>query len=230
MCGRFLLAVEPAELQYAFPGFSFPQNLRPRYNVAPTQPALVIANDQLSRADFFLWGLIPSWAKDSTIGSRLINARAETLAEKPSFRNSYKNRRCLVISNGFYEWKQHTSGKGKTPYHIRMKNGKPFAFAGLWDVWRSPDGNEIKSFTIITTQPNELVGSIHTRMPVILPVEVLPIWLNPSPQKPEELQKFMVPFPSTEMLATPISSYVNNPANDGPECITEYANPIPGLN
>lgn len=230
MCGRFLLAVEPAELQYAFPGFSFPKDLKARYNVAPTQPSLVIANENSSKADYFLWGLIPSWAKDSAIGSRLINARAETLAEKPSFRNSYKNRRCLVITNGFYEWKQPTSGKGKTPYHIRMKSGKPFAFAGLWDQWHAPDGSEIKSFTIITTQPNDLVGSIHTRMPVILPSEIYPIWLDPAPQKTDELQKYLLPFPSQEMLATPVSSYVNNPANDGPECINDLAQPLSGLN
>ncbi len=140
MCGRFTLTVNPADLQEAFQNYSFPPKFAPRYNIAPTQPILAIPNDERHTADFFLWGLIPMWAKDPSIGSRLINARAETLAEKPSFRSSLKYKRCLILADGFYEWRTSPGGKVKTPYFIHMNDRKPFAFAGLWDSWNSPDG------------------------------------------------------------------------------------------
>src|SRR5258708_26621853 len=168
MCGRFSLTVDPAELQDAFRDYTFPEKFAPRFNIAPTQPVLAIPNDGRSRADFFVWGLIPSWSKEASIGNRLINARGETLGEKPSFRGGYKHKRCLIVANGFYEWKSKPMTKTKTPHFIHLKTREPFAFAGLWDEWHSPDGSEIRSCTIITTEPNELMAPIHDRMPVIL--------------------------------------------------------------
>lgn len=221
MCGRFLLAVDPAELQDTFPQFNFKNPIDPRFNIAPSQPVLVIPNDTSLSADYFLWGLIPSWAKDLSIGSRMINARAETLAEKPTFRGAYKYHRCLILTNGFYEWKTRTGSKVKVPFFIRLKNGKPFAFAGLWDEWHSTDGSQIKSCAIITTNPNALVADIHNRMPVILPPDAYTHWLDPSPRTSDSLQHLLIPYPADEMIASPVSTFVNNPANSGSECIAE---------
>ena len=221
MCGRFLLAVDPVDLQDAFPQFNFKDQITPRFNIAPTQPVLVVPNDPNLKSDYFLWGLIPSWAKDPSIGSRMINARAETLFEKPSFRGPYKYHRCVILANGFYEWQQRPGEKVKTPYFIRLKNGRPFAFAGLWDEWHSPDGSQIKSCTIVTTNPNSLVAPIHNRMPVILPSHTLLRWLDPSPIYNNSLEDLLTPYPAEEMVAAPVSSYVNNPANIGPDCILE---------
>ena len=223
MCGRFTLAVDPADMQAAFPNFVFPTELKPRYNIAPTQPVLVMPNDGKLTADYFIWGLIPMWAKDISIGSRLINARAETLAEKSSFRGSYKYKRCLIFSDGFYEWKTQAGSKLKLPYHIRLTSGEPFAFAGLWDEWHSPDGSQVKSCTIITTEPNALMAGLHTRMPVILPPAVYGDWLDPQPQKPEALQHLLGMYPAEAMTAHPVSTLVNSPNNDRPELIA----PIP---
>lgn len=223
MCGRFLLAVDPAELQEEFPDFSFPSSFEPRYNVAPSQPVMVIPNDDSKKADFFVWGLIPSWTKDPSIGMRLINARAETISEKPSFRGPFKNHRCLVLANGFYEWRQNPGEKTKTPFHIRLKNNRPFAFAGLWDEWHSSDGSLVKSCTIITTNPNKIVAPIHNRMPVILASKTSSIWLDPK-QPISDLQNLLIPYPSDEMEVSPVSAYVNNPANIGPNCIAGINN------
>jgi putative SOS response-associated peptidase YedK len=219
MCGRFTLTVDPAELQDAFPQFSFPQQYAPRYNIAPSQPILAIPNDGNAAADFFVWGLIPSWAKDPTIGSRLINARAETLGEKPAFRGAYKYRRCLIPSDGFFEWKQEPGSKLKTPHWIHLQSQLPFALAGLWETWQSPDGGLIKSATIITTEPNSLMAQLHNRMPVILHPNKYDQWLDTTAQRPESLQNLLVPFPAEEMAAHPVSTLVNSPANDRPECI-----------
>ena len=219
MCGRFLLAVDPADLQDSFPQFIFKNPLIQRFNIAPSQPVLVVPNDSSFVADYFVWGLIPSWAKDPSIGSRTINARAETVSEKPSFRGPFKYRRCLIFSNGFYEWQKQPGNNTKKPYFIRLKSGKPFTFAGLWDEWHSPDGSQVKSCTIITTNPNSLVASIHNRMPVILPSDKYPLWLEPSPQSLNTLQDLLISYPTDEMIASPVSSYVNNPANNGPDCL-----------
>ncbi|MFC2065019.1 SOS response-associated peptidase [Chloroflexota bacterium] len=220
MCGRFLLAVDPAEMQEAFPGFDFQDEIKPRYNIAPSQPVLVLPNDANRKPDYFTWGLIPSWSKDLSIGNRMINARAETLAEKPSFRGSFKYRRCLIPTNGFYEWKKRQNSKVKQPYLIHLKNGGIFAFAGLWDEKQTEDGSIIKTFTIITTSPNSLLSSIHNRMPVILNEKNYAEWLEPLPKSPSTLQQFLNPYPSELMTAIPVSTYVNNPVNDSPECIT----------
>ena len=219
MCGRFTLAADTEQLQKTFPQFSFPAQFAPRFNVAPTQPILAVANDGKSAADFFVWGLIPSWAKDPEIGNRLINARAETLAEKPSFRGSYRYKRCLIFADGFYEWKAQPGTKTKAPYFIRLASGLPFAFAGLWGTWDSPDGSQLNSATIITTEPNSLLATLHNRMPVILGNDTYTQWLDTAPQKPEDLQPLLKPFAADQMAAHPVSTLVNSPANDRPELI-----------
>jgi putative SOS response-associated peptidase YedK len=219
MCGRFTLTVDPADLQENFGEYKMLPQFAPRFNIAPTQPVLAIPNDGKQRADFFIWGLIPSWAKDPAIGNRLINARGETLAEKPSFRGSYKYKRCLILADGFYEWKVQPGTKVKVPYFIHMKNRQPFAFAGLWDEWHSPDGSQIRSCTIVTTEPNELMAPIHNRMPVILPSDAYAQWIDPAVRTPESLQLFIRPYPSEEMDAYPVSTLVNSPKNDRAECV-----------
>jgi len=223
MCGRFTLTADTEQLQKTFPQFSFPAQFAPRFNVAPTQPILAVANDGKNAADFFVWGLIPSWAKDPEIGNRLINARAETLAEKPSFRGSYRYRRCLIFADGFYEWKAQPGTKTKAPYFIRLASGLPFAFAGLWGTWDSPDGSQLNSATIITTEPNNLLATLHNRMPVILGNDTYTQWLDTAPQKPEALQPLLKPFSADQMVAHPVSTLVNSPVNDGPELIQPLA-------
>ncbi|MBE7435121.1 MAG: SOS response-associated peptidase [Anaerolineales bacterium] len=218
MCGRFTLTVDPAEIQDAFGNFTFPSQFASRYNIAPTQPVLAIPNDAKNKADFFVWGLIPSWAKDPSIGNKLINARGETLAEKPSFRGGFKYKRCLILADGFYEWKSPGGAKTKIPFFIHMKDRKPFAFAGLWDEWQSPDGS-LRTCTIITTEPNELMSSLHNRMPVILDPKDYDLWLDPAPQTPDKLIHLIKPFPADAMSAYPVSTLVNKPGNDRPECI-----------
>lgn len=219
MCGRFTLTVDPADLQEAFPETAFPPKYAPRFNIAPTQPVLAIANDGKNKADFFVWGLIPSWAKDPSIGNKLINARAETLAEKPSFRGGFKYKRCLILADGFYEWKTVPGTKTKIPHFIFLKSRKPFAFASLWDEWHSPEGGALRSATIITTEPNELMASIHNRMPVILSPSDYAQWLNPAPQTPADLQHLLRSFPADKMSAHPVSTLVNSPANDRAELV-----------
>jgi putative SOS response-associated peptidase YedK len=219
MCGRFTLTVDPASLQTAFPEFSFPAQTVSRFNIAPSQPVLVLPNDGKSTADYFIWGLIPMWAKDVSIGSRLINARAETLAEKSSFRGAYKYKRCLIFADGFYEWKSISGAKTKIPYFIHLKSRQPFAFAGLWDEWHSPDGSLIKSCTIITIEPNALMATLHNRMPVILSPDSYTPWLENAPQKPEALQNLLTQYPTSEMTAHPVSTLVNSPMNDRPELV-----------
>lgn len=217
MCGRFTLTTDPAELQDAFPEVAFPEQLAPRFNIAPGQPILVLANDGGRRADFFLWGLIPSWAKEPGIGRRLINARAETLAVKPAFRAAYRYRRCLVFADGFFEWR--LAGGRKIPYFVRLKSRRPFAFAGLWEMWHAPDGSVVYSAAIVTTQPNEVLTPLHDRMPVILEPQALALWLDPAPQSPTRLQPLLRPYPAGEMEVYPVSTLVNHPENEGPQVI-----------
>jgi putative SOS response-associated peptidase YedK len=219
MCGRFTLTVDPGQLQEAFPWVEIPEDLIRRYNIAPSQPAAVVPNDGKNRVDLHTWGLIPFWAKDPKIGNRMINARAETIAEKPSFKGSFKYKRCLVLADGFYEWQKIPGTKSKTPMYLRMKNKQPFAFAGLWDIWNSSDGSEIRSFTIITTEPNKLVAEIHNRMPVILPHSAYKDWLQEGENDQSILESYLQPYPAAEMEAYPVSKYVNSPQNDSPECI-----------
>ena len=166
------------------------------------------------------WGLIPSWADDPGIGARMINARSETVAEKPSFRRAFKERRCLIPADGFYEW-QRTSG-GKQPYYLRTKSGRPFAFAGLWESWDG-DGSEIHSCTILTTDANDLVGEVHHRMPVILPPGDYELWLDPDVREPGELLPLLAPYPANDMEVYQVSRRVNRPSNNDPDCVERVA-------
>jgi putative SOS response-associated peptidase YedK len=218
MCGRFTLTVSPEQLQDQFGLVEPPPpDLVPRYNIAPTQAVAVVTNSEERKLEIFQWGLIPSWAKDPKIGNKLINARAETLAEKPSFRTALKRRRCLVVADGFYEWKK--DGSRKIPMYITMEDGRPFGFAGLWEVWQPPDGSLLKTCTIITTAPNALTEQIHDRMPAILPPEAYDAWLKPGELPAEQVLPLLQPYDARRMRATPVSTRVNKPDFDSPECI-----------
>jgi putative SOS response-associated peptidase YedK len=190
----------------------------PRYNIAPTQPVLAayLDDDGQRGLTFFQWGLIPSWSKDVSLGAKMINARSETVAEKPAFRNAFKRRRCLIPADGFYEW-QKQNGK-KQPIYIHGTDGRPFALAGLWEVWQDPEGTRLQTCTILTTTPNELMAAIHDRMPVIIEPEDYATWLEPG-QNPDTALHLLRPYPAEKMAAYPVSTAVNNPRNDSPECI-----------
>ncbi|MCB1033456.1 MAG: SOS response-associated peptidase [Acidobacteria bacterium] len=217
MCGRYTLHT-PGETVAEIFDVTESVELAPRYNIAPTQEVAVVGlSHQGNRSlGFMRWGLIPSWAKDPSIGNRLINARSESAAEKPAFRSSFKKRRCLVPADGFYEWKK--VGDGKQPHYLRMKTGAPFAIAGLWARWHGGEGDPVQSCTLLTTTPNEVAGAIHDRMPVILPAAAYSSWLDPE-TPPEALQELLVPYPAEEMEAYPVHPMVGNPRNDTPKCI-----------
>ncbi|MER3492956.1 MAG: hypothetical protein C4323_11835 [Mastigocladus sp. ERB_26_2] len=220
MCGRFTLSVFPEVLTQIFEVEKVP-DFKPQYNIAPTQMVLVVLyNSEGHKREIqrLRWGLIPSWAKDQSMGARLINARAETVAEKPAFRRAFKRQRCLVVADGFYEWQQQ-DGK-KQPYYFRLSDGKPFGFAGLWEEWQSPKQEQIKSCTILTTQANELLQMVHDRMPVILQQENYDVWLDPQVHDVELLQPLLRPYPSEAMTSYPVTTLVNSPKNNSAECIT----------
>jgi putative SOS response-associated peptidase YedK len=219
MCGRFTL-FEPDKVLAKEFGVSGIPSLSPRYNIAPSQPvAAVRATPTASGREiaFLRWGLIPSWSKDPAIGNRLINARAETASEKPSFRNAFKRHRCLIPANGFYEWQRLE--RGKQPYFIRMRDERLFAFAGLWDRWESPGKGVIETCTILTTAANAVLAPIHDRMPVILPQADYDRWLDPALLNTDSLAPLLVPFPPEDMLAFPVSPRVNAPTVDDERCI-----------
>ena len=222
MCGRFTLTTSGDVVAEFFQLAEAPK-LAPRYNIAPTQPApVVLLDSQTGRRHLrlFRWGLIPPWAKDSSIGSRMINARAETVATKPAYRSAFRNRRCLIVTNGFYEWQDKPErGRRKQPHYICMNDGQVFAFAGLWERWASPDGSVIDSCTVITTEPNELVKPLHNRMPAILHSSDYDRWLAISGESPTQLQALLGPYPVAEMTAYPVGTQVNNPSFDSPVCI-----------
>ena len=215
MCGRYSLAADLEDIQQRFELFASDLTYSPRYNIAPTQPVLAVTNDEGRQPAYLRWGLIPSWAKSASVGNRLINARAETVAERPSFRTALASRRCLVIADGFYEWQR--VGNARRPMRIVMTSGEPFAFAGLWDSWRDPAGDIVRSCTIITTEPNELLRPIHNRMPVILPRELESFWLDDEVQDPFTLGDILSPYPAEAMQAYAVSSLVNRPSNESPE-------------
>jgi putative SOS response-associated peptidase YedK len=223
MCGRFSLGTPASVLVQQF-DLADLSAWTPRYNIAPTQEVLAVLKTRESssrRPRLLRWGLVPPWADDPRNGNRLINARAETVATKPAFRRAFRECRCLILANGFYEWQRQ--GRRKQPFHIRLRDGRPFAFAGLWEHWDAPDGSPVESCTIITTGPNDLIGQIHNRMPVILAPEDYDLWLDPSIQEVERLQSVLSPYPAEEMIAFPVSTRVNNPANDSPECLEPVA-------
>ena len=225
MCGRFTLTVSTSVLADYFNLEAVPP-LDPRFNIAPTQAVAVIwvrPARMIRELAILQWGLIPSWADDPTIGARLINARAETVGEKPAFRSAFKYRRCLIPADGFYEWKG--KGKQRQPYYFHMKDGRPLAFAGLWEHWMGSDGSDIETCALITTQANGPVSSIHDRMPVILHPRDFDFWLDPKMQDPARLQGLLRPYSSEAMDAYPVTSRVNSPFVDEPAFITPIESP-----
>jgi putative SOS response-associated peptidase YedK len=227
MCGRFTqhhdadAIIERFGVQHAL------FEPEARYNIAPTQPVPVVVTEASTRErilDAFQWGLVPHWAKDPSIGNRMINARAETVAEKPAFKSALMRRRCILPSDGFYEWDK--TGGTRQPYHFHRRDGNLFGFAGLWDEWQAPDGSPLFTCTILTTSANETVARIHDRMPVILrsPVDEEE-WLNPDVHRPDDLLPLLSPYPDAEMEAMPVSRRVNIPANDDADLLSALTAP-----
>ena len=221
MCGRFSLTVDLRELARRFEFDGNLLDLEPNYNVAPTQNVLTVIGGENRRGGFMRWGLIPHWAKTASIGSRMINARAETVAQRPAFRDAFRRRRCLVLADGFYEWQR--AGSVKKPMRIVMESGEPFAFAGLWAMWRDSEGNRIPSCTIITTEANDLLRPIHNRMPVILPREMEEFWLDRDVQDVAVLENALTAYPSELMQTYQVSTLVNSARNSGPQVVEPVA-------
>jgi putative SOS response-associated peptidase YedK len=217
MCGRFTLTSSPDQLTALF-GLVELTRIEPRYNIAPTQTVFAVRVNQAGEREpgFFRWGLIPSWADDPAIGNRMINARSETVADKPAFRSAFRKRRCLIPASGFYEW-QKTGGQ-KQPYHIRTRDGQPFAFAGLWERWEK-GGEPVESCTILTAEANDLMRPLHERMPVILHREDYDRWLDTGLQEPRKLVPLLVPYSGDELTAYPVSTQVNNARHDDARCV-----------
>ena len=210
MCGRFSISKEKDEIEDRFEIHIDPAMFSKTYNAAPSQTLPIITNTAPEQASFHKWGLIPHWAKDESNGNKLINARGETIAEKPSFRDAAEKRRCLVITDGFYEWQR--SGGEKQPYRITLADESLFTFAGLWESWSAPDGRDVRTFTIITTEPNGLMKPIHKRMPVMLTPENERVWISDEPL--EKVLYLLKPYDEKEMNAYPVSSRVNSPKNN----------------
>lgn len=229
MCGRFSQTQSPDAIAAAFQLSAIP-DLTPRYNIAPTQAVSVVtvsrkSGDRVHHAK--RWGLIPRWAKDAAIGARLINARAETVAEKPAFRDAFQRRRCLVVADGFYEWLRTGDRGTKQPFYLHLRDRQPFAFAGLWERWRDPAIAEPRfSCTILTTAPNALMAPIHNRMPVILPPSAYDLWLDPTLDAPNALTPLLRPYEADEMEAYPVSTHVNNARNDSPACLAPLTSEV----
>ncbi|MDX2160793.1 MAG: SOS response-associated peptidase [bacterium] len=218
MCGRYVLHADPQQLQQAFNLTTAPE-FAPRFNIAPTQTVPVITSDHPDQAEFLRWGLIPSWAKDMSMGAKLINARSETVEEKPSFRNAFKRRRCVIPMNGFYEWKQLDDGS-KQPIYIHHKEEPFWGLAGLWEVWKNPDtGEEVRTFSILTTSANAFMQQIHDRMPVILQPKDYERWLTTGEKDAPGLRDLMVPFDAALMTGYEVSKAVNKAAVDLPNLI-----------
>lgn len=218
MCGRYTLATDPWKLAELLELEQAPE-LRPRYNIAPTQAVAALRLNDRGRRELvrLRWGLVPSWAKDPAMGNKLINARAETVAGKPAFRAAFKRRRCLLPADGFYEWKRLDGGK--QPYRIHLADGGPFCFAGLWEHWRGADEQTLETCTIITTAANATVSPLHDRMPVILDPADYGLWLDVDGAGPDDLQALLEPYPAGAMAAYPVSPRVNNPRHDAPDCV-----------
>ncbi len=216
MCGRYTITYNIDQLldslDLILSGFDF----EPRYNIAPSQRVTIVSSDAPKHLQLYKWGLVPSWAKDPKIGHKMINARGETVAEKPSFRSAFKQRRCLIPANGFYEWQKTSTGK--QPMHIHLKGGEIMTFADLWEIWKDAEERELRTFTIITTTPNTLMAPIHDRMPVIVPKDLRADWLNAAlPAK--DVQEFIQPYPNGALQADRVSSLVNSPRNEGPQLL-----------
>lgn len=226
MCGRYALYGPKSRLSERF-GVDFDVvDFAPRYNLAPMQFAPVIREHEGARQVSLLrWGLLPSWAKDETLATKLFNARSETAAEKPSFRSAMKARRCLIPADGFYEWAKTDSGK--QPYYIHLASNEPMAMAGLWEHWRAPDDETLETFTILTTDANERIRPLHERMPVILPFETWGLWLNAA-RTPAQLHPLMAPLPSGMLALHPVGKAVGNARIDRPDLIESLAGSASG--
>jgi putative SOS response-associated peptidase YedK len=221
MCGRFTLTATVDQLidRFDIEYFLEQEDFQPSYNIAPSQSVVaVINNGRHNKMGYLRWGLIPPWAKDMSIGHKMINARSETLLEKPSFQTAYKKKRCLIIADSFYEWKR-LNENNKIPMRIKLKSEELFAMAGLWENWKSPEGKSIFSCTVITTTPNKLVEDIHNRMPVILRPEDEKLWLDPKLNDTRLLEQLMVPLDENLMEVYEVSSLVNSPKNNSIELI-----------
>ena len=226
MCGRFTLISSVADLQLRF-GFAMePAEVRPRYNLAPTQSVLTVVNDGMLRGELMRWGLVPSWAKDIKIGNRMINAVSETAPTKPAFRSAFRRRRCLVLADGFFEWRRE--GKKRVPLYFTKESGEPMGFAGLWENWQSPEGEWIRSCTILTTAANSFIEPVYNRMPVILSAETEPLWLDPLTENPASLEPLLLPAPPELLIVREVSPVVNNARSEGPDCITPVVSPEEG--
>ncbi|MGB2992829.1 MAG: SOS response-associated peptidase [Paenisporosarcina sp.] len=221
MCGRYSLFADFRKIEERFGEATFDvEEYEESYNIAPSQMILSVVNDgSKNRIGYLKWGLVPPWAKDPKIGFKMINARAETVHEKPSFREALKKKRCLIVANSFYEWKQ--TEDRKVPMRIKMKNNELFAMAGLWESWTSPSGVLVHTCTILTTEPNDLMSTIHDRMPVILKEEDEQTWLNPAIKTIEELKPFLIPLENGLLEAYEVSDKVNSPKNNAPELIVK---------
>ena len=218
MCGRYTLTdLQAALTERRLQAGGLPKTFGPQYNIAPSQHVPVVLNTTPDQATMARWGLIPHWAKDATIGNRMINARAETVAQKPAFRRPFQRQRCLVLADGFYEWQQ--VGKHKVPYRMTLTSGASFAFAGLWDTWNDPSTKTpLTTFTIITTTPNPLLKPIHERMPVMLPRSAEGTWLREDLSERQALA-LLEPYPANQMQAEEVSPLVNSPRNNTPEVL-----------
>src|SRR5216683_885860 len=216
MCGRYAIP-EPGDIPIRFKATRSGYDLKPRYNAAPSEDMPVVVNTGENHVELMRWGLVPFWAKDTNIGYKMINARAETLQVKPSFKKALSLQRCIVPAGGFFEWKK--LDKEKVPYYIFLKNKGLFGFAGLYDTWHDKQGRELKTYTIITTEPNAIVEPIHNRLPAILEKQDEEEWLNPDETEADRLVKLLHPYPASEMDTYPVSRQVNSPAHDTKEVI-----------
>jgi putative SOS response-associated peptidase YedK len=218
MCARVTLrgGIEKVKEEFGISSAEAP-DFKQGYNISPGTDVLAVVRNGESRLSLFRWGLIPSWAREAAIGNKLINARAETLAEKPAFKDAFRKRRCLMVVDGFYEWHRE---KGRSiPFFISLKSGQPFGLAGLYETWNDPDGGDIETCTVITTEANEIVAPIHSRMPAIIPVQNRDLWLDPGTRDMAALGQMLKPYDPGEMDAYRVSPYVNYASNDSPECI-----------
>ncbi len=216
MCGRYTLS-NTAGVQARFEIAQAEQPLTPRFNVAPTQAMPVVLKNSPNRLEWMKWGLVPFWSKEPKSSYSTINARAEGITEKPAYRKPIKNQRCIIPADGFYEWQK--TGTSKQPFYIHLKNGELFGFAGLYDLYKNPDGSVLKTYTIITTEANELMADIHDRMPVILHPGDEELWLDPGITDPAQILPLLKPYPAQEMALYPVSRLVNKPENDVPETL-----------
>ena len=239
MCARFTLTQSSQSICEYFGGLQLPL-FEPRYNIAPTQPVLCLRHDSLhqtGRMDFLRWGLVPSWASDLSFGSRTVNARGETVAKKPAFRKAFQSRRCVVLADGFYEWK--TAGKQKMPFYISPrqredadKHSPLLLMAGLWESWKDPeidDSPTVQTCTIITTEANATIEQLHDRMPVLINQEDLPMWLNPEFKSTEALSALLQPCDAELLQLSPVNPWLNKVGNEGPRCLEPPDGPEQGL-